>query len=168
MIGVHRKRMNQNAEYKWDNFSMTATKRIVLSSDHTAIQLRRAIALHIAAQGWVAVDIGPTTPESTHYPKHGEAAARLVASRECRFGIILCGTGQGIMMAANKVKGIRCGVCADTFSARMIRQHNDANMLSLGARVVGEGLALDIVEAFLAANFEGGRHATRVEMIEAP
>ena len=71
------------------------------------------------------------------------------------------------MMAANKVRGIRCGVCADTFSARMIRQHNDANMLSIGVRVVGEGLALDIVDAFLAAQFEGGRHATRVEMIAA-
>ncbi len=146
---------------------MTTNKRIVLSSDHAAIALRQAIAAHIEAQSFEVVDIGPTTPESTHYPKHGEAAARLVASGDCRLGIILCGTGQGIMMAANKVKGIRCGVCADTFSARMIRQHNDANMLSLGARVVGEGLALDIVAAFLAAEFEGGRHATRVEMIEA-
>ncbi len=113
------------------------------------------------------VDIGLTTPESTHYPKHGEAAARRVASGDCRLGIILRGTGQGIMMAANKVKGIRCGVCADTFSARMIRQHNDANMLSIGARVVGEGLALDIVDAFLTADFEGGRHVTRVDMITA-
>ena len=146
---------------------MTAGNRIVLSSDHTAIQLRQAIAAHVAAHGWVAVDIGPTTRESTHYPEHGEAAARRVASGDCRFGIILCGTGQGIMMAANKVKGIRCGVCADSFSARMIRQHNDANMLSIGARVVGEGLALDIVDAFLAAQFEGGRHAMRVEMIAA-
>lgn len=144
-----------------------SNKRIVLSSDHAAIELRQTIAAHIAAQGWEAVDIGPKTPESTHYPKHGEAAARLVASGDCRLGIILCGTGQGIMMAANKVKGIRCGVCADTFSARMIRMHNDANMLSIGARVVGEGLALDIVDAFLNAQFEGGRHATRVEMIDA-
>ena len=146
---------------------MTASKRIVLSSDHAAIQLRQTIAAHIAERGWEVVDIGPTTPESTHYPLHGEAAARRVASGDCRFGIILCGTGQGIMMAANKVKGIRCGTCSDTFSARMIRQHNDANMLSLGVRVVGEGLALDIVDAFLNAAFEGGRHATRVEMIEA-
>lgn len=141
--------------------------RIVLSSDHAAIELRRAIAAHIGARGWEVVDIGPTTPESTHYPRHGEAAARLVASGDCRFGIILCGTGQGIMMAANKVKGIRCGVCADTYSARMIRQHNDANMLSMGARVVNEGLALEIVDTFLSAEFEGGRHATRVEMIGA-
>ncbi|WP_028030324.1 ribose 5-phosphate isomerase B [Gemmobacter nectariphilus] len=146
---------------------MTASKRIALSSDHAAIPLRQAIAAHIAAAGWEVVDIGPTTPESTHYPKHGAAAAQLVASGDCRLGIVLCGTGQGIMMAANKVRGIRCGVCSDTFSARMIRQHNDANMLSLGARVVGEGLALDIVDAFLTAEFEGGRHATRVEMIEA-
>ncbi|WP_299739852.1 ribose 5-phosphate isomerase B [uncultured Roseobacter sp.] len=146
---------------------MTASKRIVLSSDHAAIQHRQAVAAHIAAQGWEVVDIGPTTAESTHYPKHGEAAARRVASGDCQLGIILCGTGQGIMMAANKVKGIRCGVCTDTFSARMIREHNDANMLSLGARVVGEGLALDIVDAFLTARFEGGRHAPRVEMIKA-
>ena len=146
---------------------MTVNNRIVLSSDHAAIQLRQAIAAHIAARGWEAVDIGPTTPESTHYPKHGEAAARRVASGDCRFGIILCGTGQGIMMAANKIKGIRCGVCSDTLSARMIRQHNDANMLSICARIVGEALALDIVDAFLAAQFEGGRHATRVEMIGA-
>ena len=146
---------------------MTTANRIVLSSDHAAIALRQAIAAHVAENGWVAVDIGPNTTESTHYPAHGEAAARRVASGDCRFGIILCGTGQGIMMAANKIKGIRCGVCADPFSARMIRQHNDANMLALGARVVGEGLALEIVDAFLAAEFEGGRHATRVEMIKA-
>ncbi|MCW3062436.1 MAG: sugar-phosphate isomerase, RpiB/LacA/LacB family, partial [Capsulimonas sp.] len=122
---------------------MIVNNRIVLSSDHSAIPLRQAIAGHISAQGWVAVDIGPTTGESTDYPEHGEAAAQLVISGDCQFGIILCGTGQGIMMAANKVKGIRCGVCADTFSARLVRQHNNANMLSIGARVVGEGLALD-------------------------
>ncbi|WP_417700564.1 ribose 5-phosphate isomerase B [Pseudophaeobacter sp.] len=145
---------------------MTAKPRIVLSSDHADIPLRQAIADHIAQQGWEVIDIGPTTPESTDYPIHGRAAAERVASGDCQLGILVCGTGQGIMMAANKVAGIRCGVCADTFSARMIRQHNDANILSLGARVVGKGLALDIVDAFLAAEFEGGRHATRMEMIE--
>lgn len=146
---------------------MTATKRIVLSSDHAAIALRQVVATYVATQGWEVVDIGPTTTESTHYPIHGKAAAKRVASGDCALGIVLCGTGQGIMMAANKIPGIRCGVCCDTFSARMIRQHNDANMLSLGARVVGEGLALDIVDAFLGAAFEGGRHATRAQMIEA-
>lgn len=143
------------------------TKRIVLSSDHAAIELRQAIAAHIAAKGYEVVDIGPVTTESTDYPKHGEAAARRVASGDCALGIIICGTGQGIMMAANKVHGIRCGVCCDTFSARMIRAHNDANMLSLGARVVGAGLALDIVDAFLGTEFEGGRHGRRVDMITA-
>ncbi|MGR3323055.1 MAG: ribose 5-phosphate isomerase B [Pseudooceanicola sp.] len=145
---------------------MTDSLRIVLSSDHAAIDLRQAIAAHLSAQGHEVEDIGPATPESTHYPLHGQAAARHVAEGKSDLGIVLCGTGQGIMMAANKVPGIRCGVCSDVFSARMIRQHNDANMLSLGARVVGEGLALDIVEAFVSAEFEGGRHATRVSMIE--
>ncbi|MBV7409759.1 ribose 5-phosphate isomerase B [Maritimibacter sp. DP1N21-5] len=145
---------------------MTVKHRVVLSSDHAAIDLRQTIARHIQAQGHEVLDIGPTTTESTHYPLHGQAAAQKVVAGEADLGIILCGTGQGIMMAANKVAGIRCGVCSDTFSARMIRQHNDANMLSLGARVVGEGLALDIVDAYLSAEFEGGRHATRVDMIE--
>ncbi len=143
-----------------------SSKRIVLSSDHAALALRAKIAEHVTSLGWEVADIGPTTSESTHYPLHGAAAAKQVAAGEARFGIILCGTGQGIMMAANKVKGIRCGVCSDAFSARMIRQHNDANMLSIGARVVGEDLALDIVDAFLTAEFESGRHQTRVEMIE--
>jgi len=146
---------------------MTAPKTIVLSSDHAAIALRQAVATHITARGFDVRDIGPTTPESTHYPKHGAAAAADVASGAADLGIILCGTGQGIMMAANKVPGVRCGVCNDTFSARMIRAHNNANMLALGARVVGEGLALEIVDAFLATDFEGGRHATRVDMITA-
>jgi ribose 5-phosphate isomerase B len=142
------------------------TKRIALSSDHAAIDLRQAIAAHVKTLGFQPVDIGPTTPESTHYPTHGQAAAALVASGDCELGIVLCGTGQGIMMAANKVPGIRCGVCSETFSAKMIRAHNDANMLSIGARVVGSDLAIEIVEAFLATEFEGGRHATRVDMLE--
>lgn len=145
---------------------MTAKKRIVLSSDHSALELRQAIVDHITARGFEAVDIGPTTTASTDYPIHGQAAAKRVASGDCDLGIIICGTGQGIMMAANKVPGIRCGVCADTFSARMIREHNDAQILSLGARVIGPSLALEIVDAFLGAEFEGGRHATRVDLIE--
>lgn len=146
---------------------MSPAKRIALSSDHAAIDLRKAVAAHVTALGHSVEDIGPVTPESTHYPQHGEAAARKVAAGEADLGIILCGTGQGIMMAANKVPGIRCGVCSDAFSARMIRAHNNANMLALGARVVGEGLALDIVDAFLTTEFEGGRHGTRVDMITA-
>ncbi|QFT59200.1 Ribose-5-phosphate isomerase B [Sulfitobacter sp. THAF37] len=146
---------------------MSSSLRIVLSSDHAAIGLRRAIADHVASRGHEVIDIGPDSPESTHYPDHGAAAARHVASGDCALGIVLCGTGQGIMMAANKVAGIRCGVCSDVFSARMIRAHNNANMLALGARVIGEGIALEIVDAFLDTAFEGGRHATRVDMIMA-
>ncbi|MDC0737296.1 ribose 5-phosphate isomerase B [Cognatishimia sp. SS12] len=142
------------------------TKRIVLSSDHADIELRKTIAAHVAKLGYEAIDIGPMTSESTHYPLHGQAAAQKIADGGADLGILICGTGQGIMMAANKVPGIRCGVCSDTFSAKMIRAHNNAQMLSLGARVIGEGLALEIVDAFLSAEFEGGRHATRVDMIE--
>ncbi len=145
---------------------MTANNTIVLSSDHGAIELRQTIAQHIRDKGWTAIDIGPLTAESTPYPKHAKEAAAQITAGKARFGIILCGTGQGIMMAANKVAGIRCGVCGDTFSARMIRAHNDANMLALGARVLGDSLAIEIVDAFLAQEFEGGRHAPRVEMIE--
>ncbi len=146
---------------------MTETRKIVLSSDHGAVDLRQAIAAHLDAQGFDVTDIGPMTTESTDYPAHGQAAAEIVAAGESDLGIILCGTGQGIMMAANKVKGIRCGVCMDTFSAKMIRAHNDANMLALGARVIGENLALEIVDAFVATDFEGGRHGKRVDMIKA-
>jgi len=144
---------------------VSADTLIVLSSDHAAIHMRRLIADHVSSKGWQVDDIGSQTPESTHYPEHGAAAARRVASGECRFGIILCGTGQGIMMAANKVKGIRCGVCSEPYSARMIREHNDANMLSLGARLIGEGMALEIVDAFLDSRFQGERHQMRIDMI---
>jgi ribose 5-phosphate isomerase B len=146
---------------------MTASNRIVLSSDHAAIPLRQVLAAHIAARGWWSSISGRRRRRARTILSTVKRRRGSVASGDCRFGVILCGTGQGITMAANKIKGIRCGVCADTFSARMIRQHNDANMLSLGARVVGEGLALDIVDAFLTAQFEGGRHAARVEMIGA-
>ena len=142
------------------------TKRIVLSSDHADIELRKSIAAHVAARGFEAIDIGPMTSDSTHYPKHGKEAAEMIAAGEADLGILICGTGQGIMMSANKVAGIRCGVCSDVFSAKMIRAHNDAQMLSMGARVIGAGLALEIVDAFLDTEFEGGRHATRVDMIE--
>ncbi|WP_370231738.1 ribose 5-phosphate isomerase B [Cognatishimia sp.] len=143
------------------------SKRIVLSSDHADIELRKSIAQHVADRGYEAIDIGPMTSESTHYPKHGREAAEMIAQGDADLGILICGTGQGIMMSANKVEGIRCGVCSDVFSAKMIRAHNNAQMLSMGARVIGAGLALEIVDAFLNTEFEGGRHATRVDMIEA-
>ena len=146
---------------------MTSKTRIVISSDHADIGLRQRIAKYVADKGLEVTDLGPNTSESTNYTKHGEEAARVIAAGDADLGILICGTGQGIMMAANKVKGIRCGVCSDVFSAKMIRAHNNAQMLSMGARVIGEGLALEIVDAFLATEFEGGRHGTRVDMITA-
>ena len=143
-------------------------ERIVLSSDHAAIPLRLAIAAHVAARGWEAVDIGPTTPQSTPYPQHGEAAARLVASGDCRLGIVLCGTGQGIMMAANKVKGVRCAYVWNSQTAQLGRKHNDANVIAFGQRMISEYIMLECVQIFLSTEFEGGRHVERIKEIEAP
>ena len=139
--------------------------RIVISSDHVGLGLRKAVAAHLEARGCVVEDVGPTSDARTDYPKWGEAAARIVRDGGADFGIVICGTGFGISLAANKLKGIRCVVCSEPYTARLSRQHNNANMLAFGARVVGEDLALMIVDAFLDAEFEGGRHANRVAMI---
>jgi ribose 5-phosphate isomerase B len=110
-------------------------------------------------------DFGTAGPESVDYTDFARQAARAVAAGACDRGIVVCGTGIGVSIAANKVVGIRAALCTDGYMARMSRQHNDANILALGARVLGEGLALDIVDAWLAAEFEGGRHARRVAKI---
>ena len=139
--------------------------RIVLSSDHVGLGLRKAVAAHLAARGYVVEDVGPTSDARTDYPKWGEAAARIVRDGGADFGIVICGTGFGISLAANKLKGIRCVVCSEPYTARLSRQHNNANMLAFGARVVGQDLALMIVDAFLDGVHEGGRHGRRVAMI---
>jgi ribose 5-phosphate isomerase B len=144
---------------------MSDKTRIVITSDHTAIDLRRAVAAHLEARGCVVEDVGPVTTESTDYPKWGEKAARVVLAGGADLGIAICGTGFGISLAANKLNGIRCVVCSEPYTAKLSRQHNNANMLAFGARVVGQDLALMIVDAFLDAEFEGGRHARRVGMI---
>ena len=141
--------------------------KIVLASDHVGVDLRRAVAAHVAARGFAVEDLGPETTERTDYPLWGEKAARRVQAGEARFGIVICGTGFGISLAANKLKGIRCVDCTEPYTAKLSRQHNNANMLAFGARVVGQDLALMIVDAFLDAEFEGGRHARRVGLIEA-
>jgi ribose 5-phosphate isomerase B len=146
--------------------AMTSDARtIALGSDHTGVELRHAVASWVAEHGWTVRDVGPDSTESTDYARFGEAAGRLVQSGACRFGIIICGTGVGISLSANKLRGIRCVVCSEPYSALLARQHNDANMLAFGARVIGRGLALLIVETFLGAQFEGGRHAQRIGMI---
>ena len=140
---------------------------IVLSSDHTGLDIRKAVAAHLENRGYKVLDVGPTTAESTDYPIWGEKAARVVQKGEARFGIVICGTGFGISLSANKVRGIRCVCCSEPYTALLARQHNDANMLAFGARVVGQDLALMIVDSFLSGVFEGGRHSRRVGLVSA-
>ena len=138
---------------------------IVMANDHAATDLKMEVMAYIESLGHEVVNIGTDTNESCNYPEYGEKAANMVAKGEVDLGVLICGTGVGISLAANKVKGIRCGVCSDTATARLIRAHNNANMISMGARIVGSELAKDIVKAFLETEFMGGRHALRVDMI---
>ncbi len=139
---------------------------IFIASDHAGFHLRRALVDHLRQNGHTVVDLGPETPARCDYPDFAaRVAARVVEGQA--LGVLVCGTGVGMAMAANKVHGIRAAVVSDTFSARATRQHNDANVLCLGERVVGEGLACDLVDAFLGASFEGGRHADRIAKIHA-
>jgi ribose 5-phosphate isomerase B len=138
---------------------------IAIGCDHGGYELKQELMAYLNEKNLAFKDFGCDSLESCDYPIYGEAVARAVASGECERGILICGTGIGISLAANKVKGIRAALCGDCFSAEMTRQHNDANILSLGARVTGPGLALKIVDTFLNTEFEGGRHARRVELI---
>lgn len=138
---------------------------IALGCDHGGFQLKQAVMKHLDELGLEYKDYGTYTEESCDYPVYGEAVAHAIVNGECNRGIIICGTGIGISIAANKVDGIRAALCSDTFSAQMCREHNDAQILAMGARVLGEGLALKIVDTFLNAEFAGGRHARRVERL---
>lgn len=139
--------------------------KIVLASDHVGIGLKKEIADHLTERGIEHKDLGAFADGRTDYPIHGSRAARAVASGEYDRGIVVCGTGVGISIAANKVDGIRCVVCSEPYSAALSRAHNDTNMLALGARVVGVDLARMIVDAWLDGEYEGGRHARRVDQI---
>ena len=138
---------------------------IALACDHAGYELKPHIIEVLDELGLHYKDFGTYGPESVDYPVYGARAAHAVANGECSLGIVLCGTGVGISMAAGKVRGIRCAVCCDCYSAAMSRQHNDANMLALGARVVGGGLAKSIVRTWLTTDFDGNRHSRRVEQI---
>lgn len=140
---------------------------IALANDHSGIALKEEIKKLLDKRGLAYKDFGTNTEASVDYPIYGESVAKAVVSGECERGIIICGTGIGISIAANKVRGARAALCTDCFMAEMTRRHNDANILALGARVVGHGLALKIVETFLDTEFEGGRHARRVDIISA-
>ena len=138
---------------------------IAIGSDHAGYALKEEIKLYLEEKGVKYKDFGTGSEQSVHYPVYAGKVAEAIQSSECDKGILVCGTGIGISIAANKFKGIRCAACSDTFSARMTRLHNDANIIAIGARVVGGGLAMDIIEAFLTTGFEGGKHAVRVDMI---
>ncbi len=139
--------------------------KIAIGNDHTAVELKNHIKAYIEAKGYTVVNYGTDTSERAEYPIYGKKVADAVASGECDLGVLICGTGIGISLAANKVKGIRAAVCSEPYSAELTRRHNNANIIAFGARVVGVGVAEKIVDAFLDAEFEGGRHAERVDLI---
>lgn len=138
---------------------------IALASDHVGLEMKRSVMRMLDERGLAWRDYGTCTGERCDYPVYGAAAAQAVASGECDRGIVICGTGVGISLAANKIHGIRCVVCSEPYSAKLSRQHNDTNMLAFGARVVGEELARMIVETWLDTPYEGGRHQRRVEQL---
>lgn len=139
--------------------------KIGIGNDHTAVAMKKEIIAHLEARGVEVTDYGTYTEERCNYPEFGEKVARAVASGQEDLGILICGTGVGISLAANKVRGIRAVVCSEPYSAKLSRMHNNTNILAFGARVIGVELAKMIVDAWLDASFEGGRHAERVEMI---
>ena len=141
--------------------------KMAIACDHSALDLKEEVKALLATRGIEIEDFGTYSTDSCHYPIYGARAAQAVADGRCDLGIVICGTGIGISMAANEVKGIRCALCSDTFSAKMTRIHNNSNMLALGARVIGVELAKEIVNAWLDAEFEGGRHQVRIDMITA-
>ena len=140
---------------------------IAIASDHGGYPLKEHIKAYLAAKGITCQDFGTDSTESCDYPAFGKAAAQAVASGQCQWGIVICTTGIGISIAANKVAGIRCAHCTDPLSAEMTRRHNDANVLALGAGITGPNLAKRMVEVFLNTDFEGGRHARRVAQLDA-
>lgn len=142
-------------------------KKIAIACDHGGYELKLTVVEHLKNNGFEVVDFGCDSTASVDYPDYAVPASKAVAAGECELGILICGTGIGMSLCANKVHGIRAACCSDTFSARMTRMHNNSNVLCLGARVVGAGLALDLVDLFLNTEFEGDRHIKRIEKVMA-
>lgn len=138
--------------------------KIAIGNDHAAVEMKNAIMEYVKELGHEVVNFGTDTNESVNYPEYGEKVGRAVASGEYDCGILICGTGVGISIAANKVNGVRAAVCSDVTTAHLVKEHNNANIIAFGARIVGLELAKDIVRAYLEAEFLGGRHETRVAM----
>ncbi len=140
--------------------------QIAIGCDHVGFELKTHIIEHLQSKGYSIKDFGTHNTERTDYPLFAKAVANAVTKGECEKGILICGTGVGISIAANKVKGIRAVVCSEPYSALLSRAHNDTNILALGSRVVGRDLALMIIDNWLSGEFEGGRHKQRVDMLE--
>lgn len=141
--------------------------KIAIGNDHTAVAMKNHITKYLEEQGHEIINFGTDSEERCDYPIYGKKVADAVAGGECERGILICGTGIGISLAANKVKGIRAAVCSESYSARLTRLHNNANIIAFGARVVGEATAEAIVDAFIGTDYEGGRHQKRIDMITA-
>lgn len=139
---------------------------LVIASDHAGYCLKENVKKYLAEQGHNVIDCGTNSEESCDYPVFAKALCKEINDGNAELGILVCGTGIGMSMAANKVKGIRAAVCSDYFSAKFTRAHNDANVMCLGARVTGEGLALELIDIFLNTPFEGGKHFRRINMFE--
>ncbi len=141
--------------------------KIAVACDHGGLALKKVLLDYLQKNGYEVCDFGTNTADSCDYPDHALPAAEAVARGECERGILICSTGIGISIAANKVRGIRCAHCHDTYSAKYTRLHNDANMIAFGQKIIGDGLMLEIVDTFLHTEFEGGRHQRRVDKISA-
>ena len=142
-------------------------KKIAVASDHGGFALKETIKAHLIKRGYEVKDLGTHSEESVDYPVYGKACAEAVASGEAELGVVCCGTGIGISIAANKVKGIRCGLCTSVEMAHLTKQHNNANMIALGGRTTEPELAIAIVDEWLDTEFEGGRHQRRIDMLDA-
>ena len=141
--------------------------KIGIGNDHSAVEMKQEVVKYLQELGYEVVNYGTDTTESCHYPIYGEKVARAVVAGEVDLGILICGTGVGLSLAANKVKGIRAVVCSEPYSAKLSRQHNNTNILAFGARVIGVEMAKMIIDEWLNAEFQGGRHQDRVNMIMA-
>ena len=141
--------------------------RIAIGNDHGAVDMKIHVAGWLKDNGYEVVNFGTDSTESTDYPIYAERVAKAVVSGDCDKGILICGTGIGISISANKIHGVRCALCSEPVSAALSRQHNDANILAMGARTIGPVMAEEIVRTFLTEQFEGGRHAIRVGKIRA-
>lgn len=141
--------------------------KIAIGNDHAAVEMKQAIVAYLEEMGHEVINVGTDTSESCNYPEYGEKVGRLVAGKEVDCGVLICGTGVGISIAANKVKGVRAAVCSEPVTARLVKEHNNANIIAFGARIVGIETAKAIVSAYLNAEFEGGRHQRRIDLIHA-